>query len=111
MFSEQEKSRKVKLAKDWRNIEPAEDSYDQRQRLRGTEDSVSQLIHTNAGNYRNDTSIVSHITQIATDQERERAKSNVFGLNHILRAEQVEEENKKLAEQRAQGNGAKDLAK
>ena len=48
---------------------------------------------------------------MTTDVEKEKARSNAFGLNHILRAEQVQEEQDKKAEQRKQGNSAKDISK
>ena len=64
-----------------------------------------------ANNFRNDKSIVSHITSIQTEQEKMNSMSSTLGVNYILRARHIEEENVKEAESRRAGAGQKDIEK
>ena len=56
-------------------------------------DPACAIIHTLTNSFRNDKSIVSHITAINSEQAKESSKSSTLGINYIMRAKLIEEEN------------------
>ena len=112
-FVDVKKTRQNKLDIDnWvSDFNAADESYNQMKIKRPDVDPSSQIIHSMANNFRNDKSIVSHITSIQTEQEKMNSMSSTLGVNYILRARHIEEENVKEAESRRAGAGQKDIEK
>ena len=84
-FNQIKRSRQKKLdMDDWIcSYNPDEETWNQFKIKRPQEDPVSSRMHEHGNSFRNDVSIVNHLTTMQSDQQAEAAKQSKQGVNHI----------------------------